>query len=137
MALDISVYANIGWGKLNGVAFADTQSYNNDENIYLLKDVFTDAASALKDGRNYTVILQFEGDVEIGYLKTIVNDDGSTTQELVGKVLVPARSPVSIQTQYAVSALLNSSFLAFKNASSIDSTTKSSFEVNMLVLSAE
>jgi len=136
MALDVSVFGNVDWGKFNGVAHADTQKYNNDTNIYLLKDIFT-LPDSIKDGKRYAVIITFEGDVAIGKKITTTDENGNTVESIVGKIYVPAKNPITLNTDFILSTVFGDSVIAFQNLSSTPSTVKPDFEVNILIISPD
>lgn len=140
MALDITVFGNVDWGKFNGVAHADTQTYPNDDNIHLLSDIFT-IPDNIKDGRRYNVVITFEGDVVIGkkIVETTTDDQGNTvtTEKLVGKIYVPAKNPVSLSSDYILSTVFGQSTIAFQNISSTPADTKPEFEVNIMIISPD
>lgn len=140
MALDITVFGNVDWGKFNGVVYADTQTYPNDDNIHLLRDIFT-LPSSIKDGKRYTVVITFEGDVVIGQkiveTQTDQNGNTTTTEKLVGKVYVPAKNPIRLSSDYIKTTIFGDSTIAFQNASSTPSATKSDFEVNIMIISPD
>ena len=140
MALDISVFGSVDWGKFNGVAHADTQTYPNDGNIHLLKDIFT-LPENITDGKRYSIVITFESDVVIGKRAIVQTTDqnGNTTTEtkLVGKVYVPAKNPIRISSDYLVSTVFGDETIAFINEGSTPSAIKSDFEVNILIISPD
>jgi len=136
MSLDINVFSGLDWGKINSLNYADTKSYENNDSIYLLRDIFA-LPDTIKDGYNYTIVLTFEGDVVIGKKIETTDQNGNTVEQLVGKIYVPAKSPIILKGQYIRSAFFSDSYIAFQNISSIDATTKPSFEVNIAIYSPD
>jgi len=136
MALDVTVFGSVDWGKFNGVAHADSQRYGNDDNIYLLKDIFT-LPDNIKDGKRYTIIITFEGDVVIGKKVTTTDENGNTTESLVGKIYLPAKNPITISTDFILSTVFGDDTIAFQNISSTPAQVKQDFEVNILIISPD
>jgi hypothetical protein len=136
MAIDFKVFSGLSWGKINSLNHADTQKYQNDDQIRTLKELFT-LPETIKDGYNYTVVVTFEGDVVIGKKVTTTDQNGNQVVNLVGKIYVPAKSPLIVSGQYIVSTIFGDEFLAFQNVSSIDPNTKSDFEVNIAIFSPD
>jgi hypothetical protein len=136
MSLDINVFSGLDWGKINSLNHADTQTYDNNDSIYLLRDIFP-LPDNIKDGQNYIVVLTFEGDVAIGKKITTTDSNGNTVEKLVGKIYLPAKSPLIIKGQYIRSALWGDSYLAFQNISSVDPNTKPNFEINLAIFSPD
>jgi len=136
MAFDIKVFSGLSWGKINSLNYADTKTYNNDDTIHTLAEIFT-LPDTIKDGYNYTLVLTFEGDVVIGKKVTSTDSNGNTTTSLVGKIYVPAKSPVILSGQFIKTAFFGDDFIAFQNQSSTDPNAKPNFEVNIAIFSPD
>ncbi len=130
--MDIRSYSGVNFQKVNSFNYIDTKQYNNDDNVHTLKEIFT-LPDAIKDGKNYQILIVFEGDVEIGKVVT----DQNNNKQLVGGVYIPAKSVVTFSTQYLKKLLFADDFLGFKNTSSIDPNIKPNFNITIWIASPD